>query len=218
MASEGHYLKILQRLDLTADLIGQILGDRDARKHHTVRRALVGHPRTPRHEALSLVGTLYWTDLVHLSANARVHPEIRRAADRDLVRRVPDMALAERIALARSAGRGIVLVLRFDPDPRVLAGVLDNRFTIEADVVGVAVRDRTPPAALETIAAHPRWGVRRALRSALLRNPRLPTAVALSLLTAATAEDLAGIRQSPHVSRLIKACAERVLAHRARPG
>jgi hypothetical protein len=217
MASEGHYLKMLRRLDLAADLLGQILGDRDARKFHTVRRALVGHPRTPRHEALSLVGTLYWTDLVHLSANARVHPEIRRAADRDLIRRVPDMALAERIALARSGGRGIVLVLRFDPDRRVLAGVLDNRFTIEADVVGVAVSDRTPAEALETIAAHPRWGVRRALRSALLRNPRLPTAVALSLLTAATAEDLAGIRQSPHVSRIIKACAERVLAHRGRP-
>lgn len=218
MASEGHYLKILHRLDLTAELLGQILSSRDARRYHTVRRALVGHPRTPRHEALSLVGTLYWTDLVYLSANARVHPEIRRAADRDLVRRVPDMALAERIALARSAGRGIVLVLRFDPDPRVLAGVLDNRFTIEADVVGVAVRDRTPPAALEAIAGHPRWGVRTALRSALLRNPRLPTAVALSLLTAATAEDLAGIRQSPHVSRLIKACAERVLAHRSSSG
>jgi hypothetical protein len=214
MVSEAHYLKILRRLDLPPALLDQILSDREARKYHTVRRALAGHPRTPRREALSLVSTLYWKDLADLSADARVQPEVRRAADRDLVRRVPDMALAEKVVLARSAGRGVLLVLRFDPDPRVLAGVLDNRLTIEPDVAGVAARKQSPPAALEAIAAHPRWGVRAALRSALLRNPRLPTAVALSLLSASTAADLAGVRGSPHVSRLIKACAERVLAER----
>ncbi len=215
MSSEAHYLKLLNRPDLPAEALEALLGDRSARKYHTVRCALAAHRRTPRHEALSLVGTLYWRDLARLSSDSRIHPEVRRAADRDLSRRLPEMALSERVDLARSAGRGTLLLLRFDSDLRVLQAVLDNRFATEPDLVGVAAaRAETPPAALEAIAAHPRWGIRPALLSALLRNPRLPTAVALSLLSRASASDLAGLKVAPGVSRLVKACAERVLARR----
>jgi hypothetical protein len=214
---EADYLKVLNRPDLPADELEAVLEDRGARKYHSVRCALAAHRRTPRHEALSLVGTLYWKDLARLSADARVHPEVRRAADRDLTRRLPEMALSERVDLARSAGRGILLRLRFDPEVRVLQAVLDNRFATEMDLVQVAARVETPPAVLEAIAAHPRWGLRPALRSALVRNPSLPRAVALSLLPRASASDLAGLREVPGISRLVKACAERVLANRKRP-
>ncbi len=216
MSSEGDLLKLLGRPDLPLDMIEEILSDRNARKYHTVRRALAGHPRTPRHAALSLVATLYWRDLAGLSADSRVHPEVRRAADRDIARRLPEMALSERVDLARSAGRGTVLSLRFDQDPRVLLAVLDNRFTTEVDIVGVAARTQTPPSVLEAIASHPRWGLRPALRSALLRNPTLPKAVALSLLSRASAADLAGVGEVPGISRLVKACAERLLARRSK--
>ena len=214
MAAEGHYLKVLNRPDLSAELLQELLADRSARKYHTVRRALAGHPRTPRREALSLVGTLYWRDLAVLSSDARVHPEVRRAADRDLARRLPEMALAERVDVARTAGRGTLLLLRFDPEARVFQAVLDNRLVTETDLMQVAARPETPSSSLEAIAAHPRWGLRPALRSTLLRNRKLPIPVALSLLSRATSADLAGIRESPAISPLVKACAERVLAHR----
>jgi hypothetical protein len=214
MSSEGHYLRLLNRPDLPAEALEELLADRAARKYHTVRRALAGHPRTPRREALSLVGTLYWRDLARLSSDSRVHPEVRRAADRDLARRLPEMALSERVDVAKTAGRGTLLVLRFDPDVRVLGGVLDNRLITEPDLVQVAARSETPPAALELLAGHPRWGLRPAIRSALLRNVRLPTAIALSLLSRATLADLLGIRSTPRASPLIRACAERVLAQR----
>ena len=70
------------------------------------------------------------------------------------------------------------------------------------------------PAILELIAAHPRWIVRSAVRSAVLRNTALPRAVALGLLSRATLDDLRGIRDSPGSSALLRACAERVLAKR----
>ncbi|HJW15305.1 MAG TPA: hypothetical protein VJ776_11435 [Thermoanaerobaculia bacterium] len=214
MSNEGHYLKILNRPDVPPDVMEALLADRTARKYHTVRRALAAHPRTPRREALSLVSTLYWRDLAHLSADSRVHPEVRRAADRDLARRLPEMALSERVDLARSAGRGTLLLLRFDKDARVLQALLDNRLATEPDLVQVAARAETPPASLEAIAQHPRWGLRPSIRSALLRNPRLPVAVAISLLSRASASDLAGVRETPGISRLLKACAETVLARR----
>jgi len=213
MRPEGHFLRLLRQGDLSAEDLDTILKDRAARRFHAVRLALAGHPRTPRREALSLVSTLFWRDLAHLSADSRVHPEVRRAADRDLLRRLPEMALAERIDLAKTAGRGILVVLRMDPDPRVLAAVLESRFATEPDVVQAAARGPTP--VLEVIFEHPRWSLRAAVRSALLRNRALPLARALNLLTRASADDLRGLRDSPGVPQLLKACAERVLAQRA---
>jgi len=104
-------------------------------------------------------------------------------------------------------------MLRHDPDPSVLAAILENRFATEPDVVAAAARGEAP--VLEIISAHPRWSLRPSVRSALLRNRRLPVPVALTLLTRASLEDLEGLRDSPGVPDLIKACAERVLAQRA---
>ena len=215
MRTEGECLRLLRRADLARETVLEILGDRSVRKFHAVRRALAAHPRTPRGDALGLVATLFWRDLASLSADTRVHPAIRRAADLDLLRRLPDMAVAERVDLARNVGRGALLYLRMDPDPRVLASVLENRFAIEADVIQAATieageRDNC----LVLIAEHPRWGLRPGVRSAILRHPALPLGVALSLLTRASLDDLRGVLESPRVSAIVKACAERVLAER----
>jgi hypothetical protein len=98
----------------------------------------------------------------------------------------------------------------------VISAFLDNRYVTEPDVVTSAARGEAP--VLEVIAAHPRWSVRSAIRSALLRNRRLPVYRALALLTSASREDLAGLRDSPGVPLLLKACAERVLAERSGQG
>jgi hypothetical protein len=211
---QGEFSKRLRNRALAAAEIQEILENPDARRYHALRVLLAGHRNTPRREALSLVPTLFWRGLAQLSADARVHPEVRRAADRNLLRRLPEMALAERVDLARIAGRGTLLVLRFDRDPRILAAVLDNRFTTEPDVVVVAAHAQSVPATLELIAGHPRWSLSLAVRSALLRNPRLPVSLALALLTRATREDLKGLKDSAAASPLLKACAERVLAQR----
>jgi hypothetical protein len=216
MRSEGECLRLLRRRDLALETVQEILSDRAARKFHVVRRALAAHPRTPRGDALALVATLFWRDLAWLSADTAVHPAVRRAADLDLARRLPDMAVAERVDLARNVGRGALLFLRLDPDPRVVASLLENRFLIEADVIQAASLehgDRAPCLAL--IAEHPRWGLRAAVRSTVLRNPVLPVALALSLLTRASLDDLRGVLDSPRSPALVRACAERVLAERS---
>jgi hypothetical protein len=128
------------------------------------------------------------------------------------------MAVSEKVDLARNVGRGTLLVLRLDPDPRVLASVLENRFTIEADVIQAAIQPAATPESLELVAGHPRWGVRPGVRSAVIRHPNLPVSLALALLTRASLEDLRGLRDSPRSPALLKACAERVLAERTAEG
>lgn len=218
MPNEGELLKRLRRADLARDALEDILQDQSARRYHAVRRALAAHPRTPRREALSLVTTLYWRDLAQISADARVHPEVRRAADRDLLRRLPEMAVAERMDLALAVGRGMLSALRRDPDPRVLFALLENRFATEPDVVQIAANRLADPSVLEAVAAHPRWGLRPGVRSALLRNPGLPEPVTLGLLSAASQSDLMALAAAPGCSPLVRACAERVLARRRSEG
>jgi len=216
MGGEAELLRQLRRSDLPPSEVERILEDREARRFHSVRLALAAHRNTPRTEAISLVQTLFWRGLVYLSTNALVHPEVRRAADFQLQLRLPEMTLAERVDLARSVGRGTLPAVRRDPDPRVLAALLDNRLAIEADVVALAASGRARPEALTTVAGHPRWRRRPGVRDALLANPVLPGEAAEALLVDATREELALIAERNGVSPAIRVVAQRVLARRTR--
>ena len=216
MSIEGEFLKDLRRPDLPTGDIEQILRSPEARRFHAVRLALARHRNTPRMDALSLVETLFWRDLAHLSADARVHPEVRRAADIQLLRRLPELAVAERVDLARTAGRGTLVVLRQDPDVRVVAAFLDNRFATEGDVVQAAAQSRARPEALQLIGGHPRWSQRRGVRETLLRNPALSDEVAEALLDRLTDRELDVVRQDVSGPGRIRSIAQRVLARRLR--
>jgi hypothetical protein len=216
MGAEGRLLGELRRPVLPAADVERILRSPEARRFHAVRLALAAHRNTPLVEALSLVETLFWRDLARLSSDVRVHPQVRRAADRELLRRLPDLPVAERVDLARSAGRGMLLFLRQDPDVRVVAAFLDNRFATEADVLQAAAQARVRPDSLEAIATHPRWSLRRSVRDALLCNPSLPAASAEALLDQAVDRELEHLQEEPGAPPAIRAIAQRVLARRSR--
>jgi len=213
LGAEGKFLLALRRMDLAPSELEAILHDPEARRFHAVRLALASHRLTPRADALSLVETLFSYDLAHLSADVRANPELRRAADRLLLRRASDMALAERMHLARTAGRGMLQALRHDPDPRVVAALLDNRFATESDVLS-AVGARADPETIAAVAGHPRWSVRRSVREALLGHPRLPEEVLERLLSRATDEELSLWSVSPGASPAVRAATQRILARR----
>ena len=213
MGAEGAFLAKLRRMDLAPSELEGVLRDPAARRFHAVRLALASHRLTPRADALALVETLFSCDLARLSADVRAHPEIRRAADRLLLRRASEMALAERMHLARTAGRGMLPALRNDRDPRVVAALLDNRFATEADVLA-AVGPRALPETIAAVAGHPRWSVRRPVREALLLHPSLSEEVLESLLSRATDEDLSLWSVSPVAAPAVRAASQRILARR----
>jgi hypothetical protein len=212
-STERELLRLLGGTDVSAERIRQLLGDRDARRLHVVRRVLAAHPRTPRTDALALVPTLYWRDLAWISSEARAHPAIRRAADQEILRRIPGLALSERCELAELSGRGVILALRRDLEPRVLRSLLRNRLTIESDAVYIASMSRDP-SLLEELPRTPVWGARVAVRAAVARNRYTPEEAAVALLPAIPLEDLRDIcRESGRpVSLLFHA--RRVLSER----
>ncbi len=189
---ERDFLKELEGSGVPPAKIRSILSDREARKFHAVRRALAAHPRTPRPEALALVPTLFWRDLAWISADTRCHPEVRRAADQELLKRLPGMAVAERADLASVAGRGAIAGLRKSTEAPVVRALLRNRFLTEADVVTLAALTESVEV-LEMISADAGWGARQAVRTAVARNRRAPIELALTLLASLPLADLRDI-------------------------
>jgi hypothetical protein len=147
-----------------------------------VRRLLALHPRTPEAAVSFLIPTLSWPDLLAMGVEMRLKPSVRRAADRQLLGRLPGLAVGEKIAIARRAGSGLIEVLRHDPTPRVIAALLENPRLTEGLVEVLARSERASPVILEMLARDRRWGVRHDLRYALVRNPRTPLGASLPLL------------------------------------
>ena len=195
--TERELLRLLAGMDVSAERVRELLGDRDARRLHVVRRVLAAHPKTPRADALALVPTLYWRDLAWISSEARAHPAIRRAADQEIVRRLPGLALAEKCAVAELSGRGVISVLRRDADATLLRALLRNRLTVESDAVFVASMSRDP-ALLVALLSAPVWGARIAVRAAVARNPFTPEDVAVGLFPGIPLADLRDLCFEPN--------------------
>lgn len=181
-----------------------IAGRRGSLSSYEVRRAVVSHPRTPAPRSLNLVGSLYWKDLVKVGCDSRIPPRVRRAADHRLAQRLPALALGERMAIARSAGPGLIERLRMDPEPRVVAALLENPRLTEALLMPAMTHANVPPAVLEQVAADRRWGRRYGLRLAIAGNPRAPVETALGLLPGLGKRDLAAIAADPRLVETVR--------------
>jgi hypothetical protein len=176
-----------------------------------IRRLLVQHPQAPLSLARTLLGLLFWTEMLEVSVNLRVQPTIRRQAERMLGLRLEGMSTGEKISLARRAPRGVVAGLIHGDDPRILRSLLANPRLLEQDAVTIATSARTPPESLTHLAHHPNWGRRLGVRQALVRNTRTPVSVALRLLFGLPGRDLSVLVRDPAVPKIVRVGAERKL-------
>ena len=201
----------LRNPHLTAEVVATLLARPGLLSAHELRRDLAACPLTPRVVALDLVPGLFWNDLMLLGLDLRAPPAVRRAAERQLVVRLPGLSTGEKTALARRAAPGVIARLRHDPDPRVIAALLDNPRMTEDVVVPLTHSERTSPAVLRVVADDRRWGVRYAVRVGLSRNPRTPLATALALLPRLKKPDLAAVAAHPRLAPAVRRRAETLL-------
>lgn len=171
---------------------------------YDVRRDLALHPRTPQALALQLVPGLYWRDLAVLGGDTRVHPRLRRAADQYLAMRLSELAVGEKVSIARRAGPGLLALLRHDPSPRVLGALLDNPRLTEDILAPVVHGAATPGPVLALIASDRRWGARYGLQAAICRNPGTPLATSLRLLPHLRKTELKAVAADPRLSEAVR--------------
>ncbi|MFL6197374.1 MAG: hypothetical protein ACJ75H_24520 [Thermoanaerobaculia bacterium] len=195
---------VLRNPFCTAEIIERLAAERRLLSFNEVRRSLALHPVTPEALAVRFIPTLFWRDLMELALDARMRPTLRRSAEVQLTSRLPQLAVGEKMSIARRAGAGILSQLRHDPSPQVIAALLDNPRLTEGLLAPVVNGRTTPPAILDLIAADRRWGVRYALRLSLVRNPSTPLKTAWRLLEALRRIDLKPVAADPRLPEALR--------------
>jgi len=99
-----------------------------------------------------------------------------------LPRSVAEIPLGTRRALAKGIDRGLLDRLLLDPDPIVIANILENARITEDDVVRIAGRRPMPGSSLAEIRRSRRFGARPRVCEALAYNPYCPTDVAIAVI------------------------------------
>jgi hypothetical protein len=214
----AHLALGLRNPHVRAAWIQHVARDPRCLKAYEVKSAIVLHPATPRALAMNLVGFLWWRDLVRVSEQTLLAPSLRRTAERLLGTRLPEMALGEKVSLARLAGRGIIAALRREGTPLVVRALLQNPRLIEEDVLAIAVSGRSSGEVLRAIADEPRWSTRPPVQKAIARHPETPRSVALRMVQSLSTASLKELLAAPKVPRLVKAAAERLIEARQRRG
>jgi hypothetical protein len=159
-------------------------------KSYRVKRALAFHPRTPRVNGLRLLRDLYLMDLVQVAISPGVSAELKRNAEDQLVSRLPQLPLGQKITLARRGPTRVAGALVAEGHAQVIAVALENPYLTEAQILKALSRDKLPVTVIPAIIRHRKWSISYNVRLALVRHPSSPLATILGYLPELTVSDL----------------------------
>jgi hypothetical protein len=211
---EEHLGPLFSNPALPAGLIQQIAGNKQWLSRPEIQRAIVFHRNSPRPLKLNLVHFLGWKDLAKAMEDPFLPPPVKKAAETLLKARVEEMAMGEKIALARIAGPGVIPSLRSEGHGEVIAALLGNPRLSEDEVLILCAGEQVPPVVLSAVGSHPKWRQRYPVKMELLRNPRTPATVTLEFLDSLSTSDLGEIASLTGVPRLVRATAKQILESR----
>src|SRR6266404_1686481 len=181
---------LLERKDLPGEILEEISRRKALLKSYRVKRALAFHPRTPRLVSLRLLRDLFLMDLVQVAILPGVPAELKRNAEEQLLARLPQLPLGQKITLARRGPARVTGALLAEGHAQVISIALNNPNVTEAQVLKVLSREKLPTALIPAISQHRKWSVSYNVRLALVRHPSSPLATILAYLPEITVSDL----------------------------
>jgi len=187
---ETHLCLMLERKNLPAEVLEAVARRKALTKSYRVKRALAFHARSPRLVGLRLLRDLYLMDLVQLTFLPAVPVELKLNAEEQLVARLPQLPLGQKITLARRGPARLAGALVAEGHPQLLAVALDNPRLTEAQILKALAREKIPAAVPFAIAHHRKWSGLYNVRLALVRHPLAPLASVLGFLPQLTVSDL----------------------------
>jgi len=187
---ETQLCMLLERKNLPAEILEEVARRKPLLKNYRVKRALAFHPRTPRLATLRLLRDLYLMDLVQLTLLPGIPTELKRNAEDQLLSRLPQLPLGQKITLARRGPARLAGALLAEGHTQIVSIVLDNAYLTEAQVLKALSRETLPPGVVRDIARHRKWSISYNVRLALVRHPLSPLATILAYLPELTVSDL----------------------------
>lgn len=187
---ESRLSLLIARKDLPTEILEEIGRRKSLFKNYSVKRALAFHPRMPRLVGLRLIRDLYLMDLVRFSLTPGVSAELKRSAEDQLLTRLPQIPLGQKITLARRGPGRVAGALVAEAHPKVAAIALDNIHIRESQILKVLAREKLLPQIVQAVAAHKKWACFYNIRVALVRHSSTPLATVLTFLPEITLSDL----------------------------
>ena len=211
---EIHLEAILSNPNLPSGLIQGIASQKQWLLRYEVRRGIVSHRNAGRALKMNLLHFLRWRDLLRVIEDRHQPPPVQRAAETLLRKRIEEMSVGEKIALARIATPAVFAALRADLHPDVVTALLMNPRLVEEEVLAICSEERASPTALAAVGACTRWSSRHPVKMALLHNPATPAKVCLEFLDSLQGSDLKEVIAAPTTSRLVRTTARQILKSR----
>jgi hypothetical protein len=181
---------LLERKDLPGEVLEEIGRRKALLKSYRVKRALAFHPRTPRLVSLRLLRDLFLMDLVQVAILPGVSAELKLNAEEQLIARLPQLPLGQKITLARRGPARVAGALLAEGHAQTVSIVLDNPYLTEAQILKALSREKLPAPVIPAIVQHRKWSISYNIRLALVRHPLAPLATILSYLPELTVSDL----------------------------
>src|SRR5258706_12183891 len=187
---ETHVCLLLERKTLPGEILEEVARRKPLLKSYRVKRSLAFHPRTPRLISLRLLRDLYLMDLVQVAILPGVSAELKRNAEEQLLARLPQLPLGQKITLARRGPARVAGALLAEGHAQVISVVLDNPYMTEAQILRALSREKLPTSVIPAIVHHHKRSITYNGRLALVRHPSTPLASILSYLPELTVSDL----------------------------
>jgi hypothetical protein len=181
---------LLARKDLPTEILEEVGCRKPLLKNYSVKRALAFHPRTPRLMGLRLLRDLYLMDLAQLALLPGVPAELGRNAEDQLLARLAQLPLGQKITLARRGPARVAGSLLAEGHAQVLSVVLDNPHLTEAQILKALSHEKLPVHVVQAVAQHRKWSCSYNVRLALVRHRASPLSTILAYLPELTVSDL----------------------------
>lgn len=187
---EAKLCLLLERKNLPGEVLEEVARRKPLLKSYQVKRALAFHPKTPRLHGLRLLRDLYLMDLVQVALSPGVPAELKRTAEDQLLARLAQLPLGQKITLARRGPARVCGALVAEGHAQVIPVALDNPHLTEAQILKALSRDKLPVTVIPAIIQHRKWSITYNVRLALVRHPSSPLATILGYLPELTVSDL----------------------------
>lgn len=201
---EAQLCRLLGRKDLPPEILEEVARRKPLLKNYKVKRALAFHPLTPRLAGIRLIRDLYLMDLAQLSLLAGASAELKRNAEGQILARLSQLPLGQKISLARIGPARTAGALLADGHPQILAVVLDNVRLTEAQILKVLSREKLASHVILAITQHRKWSCSYNVRLALVRHPGSTLSTILSYLPELTVSDLDALASPGIVSESLR--------------
>jgi hypothetical protein len=127
-----------------------------------------------------------------------VAPDVKRAAEEQLIMRLESLPVGQKITLAKRASGRVAATLLQSSDQRIIYPALDNKQLTEALLVQALIKPRAPDRLFVLVSDHPTWQQRREIQIALLRSQKTPPERAQEFAKNFSAEFLREIVPAPN--------------------